>query len=227
VGEPTPDPRALRRGLALLLVAALTSVAALASVGVIAGWRGGEAVGDRTGEGPYRGSEPPGRISLPRFELASYRGGLVASSSLRGRVVLLTLLDSHCTDACPILASAVARAVDSLSPAERARVRAIAVTADPTTDTPTTVRAFLRSQRAEGRLDYLLGHERDLRPLWNELQLLPSLDTGRHTLHSAPLRIYDGHGVWVSTLHAGADLSQANLLHDIRFALAARRDDTR
>lgn len=42
---------------------------------------------------------------------------------------------------------------------------------------------------------YLLGEERELPPLWTTLQLLPSLDTGQDTVHSAPLRIYDRDGV--------------------------------
>jgi hypothetical protein len=57
--------------------------------------------------------------------------------------------------------------------------------------------------------------------------VLPSLDTGRDTLHSAPLRVYDRDGVWVATLHAGVDLSEENLLHDIRYALAAGGETSR
>ncbi|MFN2470984.1 MAG: hypothetical protein ABR583_08350 [Gaiellaceae bacterium] len=106
-------------------------------------------------------------------------------------------------------------------------MRALAVTGDPAEDTPVSVRRFLAARRAEGRLDYLLGEERELRPLWTALKLLPSLDTGQDTLHSAPLRIYDREGVWVATLHAGADLSEENLLHDIRAALAAGGETSR
>ncbi|MGH3060496.1 MAG: SCO family protein [Gaiellaceae bacterium] len=174
---------------------------------------------------PYRGSEPPVRFELPAFELASYRGGRVSSDELRGRVVLLTLLDSQCTEACPILASVIAGAVDRLTSEERAQMRALAVTVDPAEDTPASVRRFLQARRAEGRLDYLLGSERELRPLWDALQVLPSLDTGRDSLHSAPLRIYSREGIWVTTLHAGADLSEENLLHDIRVVLRALPDD--
>jgi cytochrome oxidase Cu insertion factor (SCO1/SenC/PrrC family) len=104
-------------------------------------------------------------------------------------------------------------------------VRALAITSDPAEDTRASVRSFLRRQRADRRLDYLLGSERDLRPLWDALHVLPSLDTGRDAVHSAPLRIYDRSGVWVATLHAGADLSETNLLHDIRVALAAREEN--
>jgi hypothetical protein len=33
------------------------------------------------------------------------------------------------------------------------------------------------------------------------------------------VRIFDRRGIWVSTLHAGIDLTPANLVHDIRAAL--------
>lgn len=211
---------------AAVLVAALAGLIVLATVLARAGGVGSDEGGLR-GEGLYRGSEPPARIALPDFDLPSYDGGRVSAAELRGRVVLLTLLDSQCTDACPILASVIARTVDRLRPEEREAVRAVAVSGDPAEDTPASVRRFLAARRAEGRLDYLVGEERELRPLWTALQVLPSLDTGRDTLHSAPLRIYDRDGVWVATLHAGADLSEENLLHDIRTALAADSETSR
>jgi cytochrome oxidase Cu insertion factor (SCO1/SenC/PrrC family) len=219
-------PKTNRRYLVLAIVAASVGLLLLAGITVLAIGRGSEVAG-LGGEGPYRGSEPPARITLPDFDLPSYRGARISAGELRGRVVLLTLLDSQCTEACPILASVIARTVDRLSRDERAQVRALAITGDPAEDTPGSVRRFLAARRAEGRLDYLLGEERELRPLWTELKLLPSLDTGRDTLHSAPLRIYDREGVWVATLHAGADLSEENLLHDIRYALAVDGETSR
>lgn len=207
---------ALAAGVAALLLAA-------GAIAVLVSGRGAEAE-SAGGGSAYRGSEPPAGIALPDFELASYRGARVSAADLEGRVVLLTLLDSQCTDACPIIAAVVARTLDRLGTEERAQVRALAVTGDPAEDTPASVRRFLTRQGAQGRLDYLLGEQRELRPLWKELGLLPSLDTGRDSLHSAPLRIYDREGVWVATLHAGVDLTEENLLHDIRAALAAGGD---
>jgi protein SCO1/2 len=197
----------------VVLPIALAALALAAGVAAYAGRGDDEA-------GAYRGSAPPEGIQLPSFRLRSYRGVPVSSRSLEGRVVVLTVLDSQCTDACPIVAAVTARALDRLRPDERSRVRAFAVTADPPEDTSVSVRRFLASQRAEGRLDYLIGTERELRPVWKALQVLPSFDTGSDTVHSAPLRIYDREGAWVSTLHAGADLTQASLIHDIRTALA-------
>jgi len=210
-----PRRRELLVLLAALLLAALLAVAALALAAR------SDPASPQSGSGPYRGSEPPARFELPSFELTSYRDGRVASASLAGDVVLLTILDAQCTDVCPILASVIAGTIDRLTPAERRQVRPIAISGDPAEDTPTAVRRFLSKQRAVGRLDYLVGSEEQLRPIWTALQILPSLDSGQDNLHSAPLRIYDRGGTWVATLHSGADLSEENLLHDIRTALAA------
>ncbi len=172
-------------------------------------------------EGRYRGSEPPGRHELPRFSLRNYDGRRLDSSDLSGRIVVLTFLDSQCTDTCPILASQIGQTIGGLTPAERDEVIAVAISTDPREDTPAIVRAFLEKQRALGTLLYLSGPEPEMRTLWKRFQILSSFESGEDTLHSAPVRIYDRDAVWVATLHAGADLSEENLLHDIRYALAA------
>jgi cytochrome oxidase Cu insertion factor (SCO1/SenC/PrrC family) len=206
-------------------VAALFAVGALAAALGIANRDGTDSRGDTAAvdhprEGPYRGSEPPARIELVDFVLRDYDGGVVRSASLREKVVLLTFLDSQCTEACPIIASQIARALGLLTAGERRRVFAVAISTDPEEDTPANVRAFLRRNRAHGKLHYVGGGEPEsrLRPIWKRFKILSSLESGEDTLHSAPVRIYDG-GVWVATLHAGVDLAPANLAHDIRVAL--------
>jgi cytochrome oxidase Cu insertion factor (SCO1/SenC/PrrC family) len=159
--------------------------------------------------------------------LRNYDGRRFNSNDLRGRIVVLTFLDSQCTDTCPILASQIGQTIGGLTPAERDEVIAVAISTDPREDTPASVRAFLEKQRALGKLLYLSGPEPEMRRLWKRFQILSSLESGEDTLHSAPVRIYDRDGVWVATLHAGADLSEDNLLHDIRSALAADGETSR
>ena len=118
----------------------------------------------------------------------------------------------------PRIASAVARGVGLLTASERRRVAAVAITTDPLTDTPAAARTFLRREHVSGRLRYLLGSVSELRPLWRAFAVLPSLDTGRHDFHSAPVRIYDPRGTWVTTQYAGVDLTPANIAHDLRVA---------
>jgi len=167
----------------------------------------------------YRGSSPPPGMALPSFELQSYTGERIASPKLEGKVVLLTFLESKCTEACPIIASQVAHGLELLKPEERREVAALAISTQPEDDTPANVRAFLRARHAEGKLDYLIGSEADLRPVWTKASILSAIDSGDADVHSAPVRIYDREGEWVSTLHAGADLTPDALAHDVRVAL--------
>lgn len=169
--------------------------------------------------GEYRGSEPPARITLPDFTLPDYTGASVSSQELEGKVVLLTFLDAQCTEACPIIASQIARTLERLTSEERAQIAAIAISTDPEEDTPEAVASFLEKNRAVGKLRYLVAPVERLRPVWESFQIVASLDTGSDTLHSAPVRIYDRDGTWVATLHAGADLTMENLAHDLRVAL--------
>jgi protein SCO1/2 len=199
-------------------------VLALFAVGAVA-----TAVGllDRDDETPvasqeYRGSEPPGGLRLPSFRLRDYTGKLVRSSELRGKVVLVTFLDSQCTEACPVIASQIGRTLAGLPASERSGVEAIAISTDPAEDSAANVSRFLGRQRAL-RIRYLTSPEAAIRSVWRSFKILSSLQSGRDTLHSAPVRIYDRQGFWVSTLHAGVDLTPANLAHDIGAAQGAAR----
>ena len=164
---------------------------------------------------PFRGSRPPAGISLPSFELSDYTGERVRSRDLRGKVVLVTFLETKCKEACPIIATQLGEGLDLLDPDERDGVEAIAISVHPDDDTPANVRRFLRAHRVEGELHYLIGSEDDLRPVWSAFQILPALDTGDANTHSASVQVYDRSGEWVSTLHTSVDLTPGNLAHDV------------
>lgn len=171
--------------------------------------------------GPYRGSEPPPGIGIPNVTLHSYRGGVVGLRAQRGKVLVLTFLVSKCTDTCPIIAALIGRTWPLLSSPEKQQVRAYAISVNPIVDTRTSVRKFLTDRHALTALDWLVGSVKEMRPVWHDFSVLPAIDTGSNDIHSADVRVFNRAGVWVSTLHAGVDLTPANLVHDIRLALRA------
>jgi protein SCO1/2 len=203
---------------ALFVVGALAAAFGVANRGETDVTSGSAAV-EAPGDGVYRGSEPPGVNPLPAFSLRNYDGRLVRSDELEGDVVVLTFLDSQCSESCPIIASQIGQAVDRLAAGEREQVVTVAISTDPAEDTPASVRGFLRKQRALGKLLYLSGPEAEMRALWKRFNILSSEESGEDTLHSAPVRVYDRDLIWVATLHAGIDLIPENLLHDVRVAL--------
>jgi len=167
----------------------------------------------------YVGTGPPAGIRLPSFSLRDYRGGVVTTAGLKGKAVALTFLDTRCTESCPVIAAQVGRARALLSSDERADTAFYAVTVDPRVDTPASVRSFLRRRHAEGALGYLLGTTRQLRPVWRAFHVLAAVDTGKASIHSAPVRVYAPDGTWVSELDPTVDLTPQNLAHDLRAAL--------
>jgi cytochrome oxidase Cu insertion factor (SCO1/SenC/PrrC family) len=179
--------------------------------------------GGKATSGPdgYRGSIPPPGIRAPDFALRSYRGPIVRMSALRGKVVLVTFLDSKCTESCPIIAGVIAIAMHRLSLQERRQVDAVAITVQPHVDTPESIRRFLGARHALDALDFLIGAVPKLRPVWRAYGILPAVDTGSADIHSADVRVFSREGVWVSTMHVPVDLTPANLLHDMRLALAS------
>jgi cytochrome oxidase Cu insertion factor (SCO1/SenC/PrrC family) len=203
-----------------VLAAVATSVVAAALLGVGTGC-GSTATANR--KATYRGSEAPEGFLLPAFVLSDERGQRVRSRDLLGKVVLLTFLDSQCTESCPVIAFQLARTLEGLAKDERLEIVAVAISTDPAEDTRASVMRFLVKNRALRKVHYLGGGEpvARLRPLWKRFQILSSLESGKDALHSAPVRIYDRRGRWVATQHAGVDLTTENLLHDIRVALRA------
>jgi protein SCO1/2 len=208
----------------LLVLIGVTLAVALGGAGAIfVMWRDSDASnGSRRAENAahrYRGSNVPGGSFLPRFRLRSYTGDLVQSDALRGKVVLVTFLESKCVEACPIVAAEIRQGLALLTASERRQVAAVAVSTHPGDDTPANVRAFVRRHRLVGRLNYLIGSEQELRPVWRKFQILSALESGDADTHSAPVRVFDPEGEWVTTLHPGVDLTPGNLAHDLREAL--------
>jgi protein SCO1 len=168
--------------------------------------------------GPYRGSEPPKGIFAPDLALKDYRGRLVQMRALRGKAVLVTFLDTECKTKCPLIASVIGDALRLLSPRDRRQVVPLALTVNPASDTPASVRKFLHDRHALG-LDFLLGSMRQMRPVWRAFHVVAAAETGNADIHSADVRVYDRSGEWVSTLHLPPDLTAKNLAHDLQKAL--------
>jgi cytochrome oxidase Cu insertion factor (SCO1/SenC/PrrC family) len=204
------------RLLALAAVGLLAGAVALGAV--FAAHQGGGRAPNGPPAGPYRGSEPPSGLRAPDFMLRDYRGKTVRMRALRGRVVLLSFVDSKCKEKCPIVTSVMAAALRRLSREQRAEVVPLLMSVNPLIDTPTSIRRFLMRRRALS-LDYLVGSVRHMRPIWKAYGVVAAVDTGNADVHSSDVRVFDRHGDWVSTQHAGIDLTPASLAHDALVAL--------
>ena len=168
------------------LALALTTLCVIAAGGVFGVWlatRGDDAPAATGWEGAIR---PPG-AELPAFSLRNQDGETVTAASLRGRTAVVTFIYSTCDDTCPGQVQSIRGALDDLG----RDVPVIAVSVDPANDTRETARAFLLEQSMTGRMDFLLGSQAELRPLWDAFGIAPQRD-GRD--HSAYTVLVDGEG---------------------------------
>jgi len=206
----------MRRPVLIGLITALVAAGLLAYA--LTSGRNGSRIATGPSPRAYRGSTPPAGLRLPAFSLRDDRGHVVRSGALRGKVVVLTFLDTDCKTKCPLIASAVGDGLRLLSSDDRRQVMPLVLTVNPASDTPTSVRKFLRDRHALG-LDFLIGTSRQMRPVWRTFHIVAAAETGNADVHSADVRIFNRRGEWVSTLHLPPDLTAKNLAHDIRVAL--------
>ncbi len=149
--------RSMRRGVALL--------ALLLFGAVVVGCGSSSRASPTTSASAFEGLtlDPP--RPTPALALRDYTGHAADLAALRGKVVLVTFVYTHCPDVCPLIVSNLAAARRELS-SEARDLQIIAVTVDPKRDTPNAVKQFLAARRATGAMDYLIGSRKQLLPVW-------------------------------------------------------------
>jgi protein SCO1/2 len=83
--------------------------------------------------------------AAPPFELTDQAGRPLALSALRGRVLALTFIYTHCADTCPILTARLVGLQTRLGTDFGSRVHFVSISLDPETDTPTVLLAYARA----------------------------------------------------------------------------------
>jgi protein SCO1/2 len=109
-----------------------------------------------------------GKTPAPNFTLNDASGVPFSLGEMRGQAVLLTFLYTNCPDICPAIAGKLAEAYTRLGDS-RKRVSFIAVSVDPSGDTPQSVAQFT-SEHGLGALGsrwrYGLGNQETLSAVW-------------------------------------------------------------
>jgi cytochrome oxidase Cu insertion factor (SCO1/SenC/PrrC family) len=127
----------------------------------------------------------------PDFTLANQDGRAISLSSLRGRVVLLTFLNSRCKHLCRIEGPVLGDVQRSLPEAERPVIVAVSVNPE---DTSASVRAAARDWGWQpDDWHWLMGNPRQLAAVWAaygvDVQQAPD-----DVLHSGALYVIDPAG---------------------------------
>src|SRR5262249_8338039 len=110
--------------------------------------------------------------AAPGFTLTDQAGKKISLAGFRGRTVVLTFMDSHCTDVCPIVSREFIDARRDLG-ATASRVVFLAVNVNPYHLQVSDVAAFSREQQLDaiGSWHFLTGPLSSLRAVWRDYQV--------------------------------------------------------
>ena len=146
----------------------------------------------------------------PGLALRDQSGATVSLRSLRGRVVLLTFLDSKCVRECPIEGHVLG---DVFQRMKGTRAAALVVSVDPWADTPRSARTFASRAGWSGNWRWLLGDRAALAPVWHAYNIAVKRTPG-DILHSTALYLIDPRG----HLRAGYlfPFSADSVAHDVQ-----------
>lgn len=172
-----------KRLIIALSAAAVMSMAAIVVAALGMSGSGGESSSAKTPaatvHGPkssFQGASLPAGVRAPRFSLKDENGKRVTMSEYRGKPVIATFLYSHCKEECPAQAQQIKGALDELG----RDLPALAVSVDPSGDTPASVKRFNRKQGVSGRIRWVLGDEAQLTKVWKGFATTSQTDGQEH-----------------------------------------------
>jgi protein SCO1 len=152
--------------------------------------------------------------AAPPLALDNYLGTPVNLASYRGKAVLVTFLYTHCPDVCPLMTAQLHTALTEMSARERSEVQIIAVSVDPRGDTPATVAQFLAAHEMTGRMQYLIGSEAQLSPVWRAWGVAQERTTNPDVVdHSALIYGITGRGK-IETVYPSS-FAPSQIIHDV------------
>jgi len=149
-----------------------------------------------------------GAAPAPDFTLTdALTGSDLTLSTLRGQVVVLSFLYTHCPDTCPLTAERFREAQSALG-TDAAKVEFVAVSVDPIGDTTDSVRGFSRDHRLAQHWHYLVGERARLYGVW-ALYGIGVIDNGTALVpHNDAMYLIDAQGHERVLMHSSAPTDQ-------------------
>ncbi len=122
----------------------------------------------RNNQPSYEGTELTGPAS--DFQLTDQNGSLVSLSDFRGKVVVLTFMDTKCQDTCPLTAAHFREVYRKLKPAEASQVVFLGVNVNVEESTVGDVLEATNTWRLDeiSNWYFLTGTHEVLEPVWKD-----------------------------------------------------------
>jgi protein SCO1/2 len=155
----------------------------------------------------FEGALMPPRVPAPGFSgLRDQKGRAISWSSFSGNPVIVTIHNTHCKDNCPGEAKIVTQAQKDLG----RDVPALAISVDPSHDTPASTRAFNAKQHVD--VTWVLGSEKQVQKLWRGYAIQPQTAESEH---QARVVLVDKRGMQ-RVGYPYSQLTPERIAHDMR-----------
>ena len=143
----------------------------------------------------YDGTEMSGEA--PDFSLTDQNGSVVNLSDFRGKVVILTFMDSRCKDTCPLTAAQLRQAYRQFDRNEANQVAFIGININNEANAVADVYEITKTWRLEEipSWHFLTGSRQDLEVIWRDygIAVAPNPD-GTEIMHTPGVFLIDPSG---------------------------------
>ena len=105
------------------------------------------------------------RVYFTDADLVTHDGRKIKfySDMLKGKVVVLNVMYTNCTEACPLITQAMTQVRDDLGKLFGDKIFFISITSDPARDTPQVLKKFAQKQSVDGAgWTFLTGRKNDI-----------------------------------------------------------------
>lgn len=153
----------------------------------------------------------------PAFALTDQFGKPLALADLRGRVVLLTFIDSHCTDVCEFTATELLKAQTALG-AQRGQVSIVAVNVNARYNSVGDVLDYSRRFHMDERWYFLTGDATALQQVWKDYYIGVEVGPRGDVTHQVAVYVIDQRGRQRALLlpHTDPMIRFEQILADVR-----------
>ena len=134
----------------------------------------------------YKGTQLSGEA--PDFQLTDQNGSVVSLSDFRGKVVVLTFMDSKCYDTCPLTAAHFREVYRQLNSNEAKQVVFLGVNVNVEENTVADVLETTRGWHLDEipSWHFLTGNREELMPVWKNYGVSAIPNTDGHSIMHTP-----------------------------------------
>jgi protein SCO1 len=134
----------------------------------------------------YEGTELSGEA--PDFHLIDQNGSVISLSDFRGKVVVLTFMDSKCTDTCPLTAAHFREVYRQLNQNEAKQIVFLGVNVNVEENDVADVMETTRAWRLDEipSWHFLTGDREELEPVWKNYGASAMHSTDGHSIMHTP-----------------------------------------